>query len=444
MNREYSARRLPGQPGPAAWNRLLPEPPPPRVLDVDTVADVVIIGAGFAGLTAAWRLLELDAGLNVMVLEAGRLADGPAGRNSGFMIDLPHDLSSDSYGGASADRDRRETRLNRAAIAYARGIASQLSMPIEVFNPCGKINAAATDKGDTLNRDYARHLDLLREPHEALDAADMEKLTGSPFFTSGLHTPGTVMLQPAAYIRRIGDDLARRAAIYENSPVLEFHQQGDAWQVKTPEARVSADRIILANNGHAESFGFFRRRLMHVFTYASMTERIPPGRLGGEPTWSATPADPMGTTVRRIDGTGGNRLVIRCRFTANPGMEVGQGALESAAALHDRKFHQRFPMLNDIPMAWRWAGLLCLSLNNVPAHGEVAPGVFAAVCQNGLGTAKGTLAGMSAAELALGRRSAISDAMTSFDPPRKLPPEPFSTLGANTLMRWKEWRAGNS
>jgi len=58
-------------------------------------------------------------------------------------------------------------------------------------------------------------------------------------------------------------------------------------------------------NGHLNSFGFLRGRLLHVFTYASMTRALTPAevrRLGGAPRWGLTPADPMGSTVRRISG----------------------------------------------------------------------------------------------------------------------------------------------
>jgi glycine/D-amino acid oxidase-like deaminating enzyme len=34
-----------------------------------------------------------------------------------------------------------------------------------------------------------------------LDAQAMRELTGSAHYVSGLYTPGTVMLQPAGYIR---------------------------------------------------------------------------------------------------------------------------------------------------------------------------------------------------------------------------------------------------
>ncbi|MGO8506893.1 hypothetical protein AB9F35_37285, partial [Rhizobium leguminosarum] len=58
-------------------------------------------------------------------------------------------------------------------------------------------------------------------------------------------------------------------------------------------------------NGHVESFGFFLGCLLHVFTYSSLTEEFDPSRLSGERKLAATPALPMGTTVRRIStGTG--------------------------------------------------------------------------------------------------------------------------------------------
>ena len=76
-------------PGPAAWDELLPavEPRPP--LEEKTTVDWLVIGAGFTGLSAARRLSELHPADSVAVLEASGVAHGPAGRNSGFMIDVP-------------------------------------------------------------------------------------------------------------------------------------------------------------------------------------------------------------------------------------------------------------------------------------------------------------------------------------------------------------------
>lgn len=102
----YTAKRLPRQTGAAGWNAILPPQAPLPVLDRDLTADVTIIGGGFAGLSAARRLHQLDPSLKVAVLEAGRFAESSAGRNSGFMIDLPHDLASDNYAGTGLEADK--------------------------------------------------------------------------------------------------------------------------------------------------------------------------------------------------------------------------------------------------------------------------------------------------------------------------------------------------
>lgn len=441
----HRAVRLPVQPGPAGWNAILPPRTPQPPLSGERTADLVVIGAGFAGLSSARHAARLDPRLRVAVLEAGTVADGPAGRNSGFMIDLPHDLSSEDYAGQGSPDDRGQIAANRIAIRFAARLAEEEGLPREVFDPCGKTNAAATPEGDRHNRDFAAHLATLGEASTLLDRDQMRELTGTTFYTSGLHTPGAVMIQPAAYVRALAGALGPGVTLYEGSPALSFARTGPDWRVETPGGAVVAPRVVLAVNGHAESFGFFRRRLMHVFTYASMTRALTAEevrRLGGRPAWAVTPADPMGTTVRRISGTGGDRIVVRARFTLDPSMEVSDRRVAAVGRLHDARFRDRFPVLAGVPMEHRWAGHLCLSLNGVPAWGEIEAGVHSACGCNGLGTVKSTLAGMAAAEAALGRPGAAALAMAGHERPRRLPPEPLATLGANAVLRWREWRAG--
>ena len=67
----------------------MPAGPKYPELKQSQTADIVIVGAGFAGLSAARRLQELNPNSRIVVLEARNIAEGPAGRNSGFMIDVP-------------------------------------------------------------------------------------------------------------------------------------------------------------------------------------------------------------------------------------------------------------------------------------------------------------------------------------------------------------------
>ena len=88
---------LPANPGISGWRGILPPRKSHKQLDENQNADYLVIGAGFAGLSAARRLNQLQPDAKIVVLEACEVSEGPAGRNSGFMIDLPHDLSSVSY-----------------------------------------------------------------------------------------------------------------------------------------------------------------------------------------------------------------------------------------------------------------------------------------------------------------------------------------------------------
>ena len=435
--------RLPSDPGPAGWNRLLQEPMPAVQLEEKITADWLVIGAGFAGLAAAHRLCKQAQGDKIVVLDAVRVGDGPAGRNSGFMIDLPHDLTSADYGGG-LDADLDQTQDNRLGIAHASKMATEYLLSDEAFIVSGKINGAATAKGQAHNENFAKHLTAMGEPYESFDAKQMREITGSSYYQDGLFTPGTAMIQPAMYIRGVAQGLGQDGVtIYEDSPVTALNNNG-SWVVETPHGQVSSPRVILAVNGHLNSFGYAKSRLMHVFTYASMTRALTPqeiGKLGGNPIWGLTPADPVGTTVRRISGKGGDRLIIRNRFTFDPTLEVSPKRIAKIGHDHDASFLHRFPDLSNVTMEYRWGGRLCLSRNNVQIIQELEPGLFSACCQNGLGTAKGTFAGGLAADLALGRPSQALSRALAADAPARLPPAAIAKLGANLYLRWQERNA---
>lgn len=436
--------RLPRDPGPAGWNAILPEAPPASPLRGAATADWLIIGAGFAGLAAARRLSQLHPGATITVLDATRIAAGPAGRNSGFMVDLPHDLTHNDY--TALGDPAHDIAINRCGIAFAAQAAEEYGLSDEAFTPSGKVNAAASAKGSALNATYVRHLTALGEPFETLDAAAMARLTGTDYYRSGVFTPGTAVIQPALFVRGVADGLrAAGVSIHELSPVVGLTRNGKDWRAVTPDGQVTAPRVILAVNGHLASFGHFADRLLHVFTYASMTRALTPdetARLGGEPGWGITPAHPMGSTLRRISGTGGERIVIRNRFTLDPSMDVTPARLRAVARSHDRAFAARFPMLAGVAMEFRWGGRLCLSRNGVQVVRELEPGLFAACCQNGLGTAKGTAAGKLAAELASGETSPLLTAIKAMPDPARVPPMPLTRIGATLQMRWGEALAG--
>ena len=432
-------------PGPSAWNELLPNRKTLPSLLGNLTSDWLIVGAGFAGLSAARRVQKEAPNDRIVILDAQGLASGPAGRNSGFMIDLPHDLASDDYGG-QLENDRQTIKQNRFAIKFAKETVEVLGLPKECFKEIGKINGAATVKGMRHNTDYAKHLSQLGERYEHFDAKSMKGITGTNYYKGGLFTPGTVMIQPALYIRALGEKmLSNRVQIYETSPVEELNKIGSDWQAKTPKGVITASKVILAVNGNIENFGYFNNSLLHIYTYGSITQKLTPDQikiLGGKKEWGITPADPLGTTVRRISGIGGDRIVIRNRFTYNPNMKPNKSILDNVLRSHVKSFSDRFPMLKDIKLTQTWGGHLTLSRNNVAAFGELKPGLFSACCQNGLGTVKGTLHGLAAADLAMGKKTALVEQLLNNPKPKKLPFKPLTKIAVSSRIKLGELLAG--
>ncbi len=432
---------VPADLGGSGWYEILPKAREYPPLASEIHAEWLVVGAGFAGLAAAMRLARHAPGDRIVVLDAQRIAWGAAGRNSGFMIDLPHELNSENYTGAR-QKDFQQIAQNRVAIEFVRAAAEEFGLDSQL-SPIGKIHGAADETGVRALGRFSRHLTGLGERWSSLDHDDMRRITGSAFFRGGIHTPGALLIQPAAYIVGLAQGLSERygVTIHEQTPVLEL-STGTIPVARTPKGSVTAPRVILAVNGHIESLGLFKHRLMHIFTYASMTRALSKdeqGRLGGESEWGLIPAHPMGSTLRRLRCA---RLLVRNTFTWNPDMRTGEDQVRKVGRVHLRSFEARFPMLPNVEMEYRWGGHLCLSRNSVPAFGEVAEGVFAAACQNGLGTTKGTLSGMLAADLACGVSSETLRQWRSQDAPQNLLPEPLMSLGARAYLRWVQHRAG--
>jgi len=438
----FKTSQLPESPGACGWVALLPHRAGKPPLGEGIKADVTVIGGGFAGLSAAHRLHQLDPTLMVAVLEAGIVGNGPAGRNSGFIIDLPHEVSSEDYGGDSLQKSRERIALQRRAVDFATSLAAEEEWGPDTLDPCGRYNLAMTPDGDKHIADYAAQLVRLGEAHTVLDASAIAGVTGSRAFTSGIYMPGTVIVQPAAYVRGLADSLKDPVRLFEQTPAAAFERKGNGWLVRTPNGSVESPRIVLANNGYAERFGFFRGRLLHVFTYASMTEEFDPARLGGQRAWAATPASPMGTTLRRVRGKAGDRLLVRSRYTYNPGLRVGEGTLRRAAVQHERKFAHRFPWLAGTRMEYVWGGAMALTWNSVPAFGEVEKGVLAACGCNGLGASNATASGLAAAENLLGFDTELTRIYRDFARPQALPPQPLTLIGAKATLALREWKAG--
>lgn len=430
-------RILPADNNISGWARYLPNRQPSAPLNRTVSADWVVVGGGFAGLAAARRLAENRPGDKIVLLEAQAIGEGASGRNSGFAIDLP--IGSGTAPQAVANM-RRRVRLARAGIRYLDNCVRIGSIDCQ-WRAKGKFHAAASPRGKAAILDpYVMELEALGEPYRWLSHDEMAGVTGSPYYHAAVYTPGGALMNPVALTRGLADTLPANVILHENSPVVEATLDNSV-QLATPHGRISAAKVILANNGFVEQFGLFRRRLMIFALHASLSRPLTTKEqqnLGQVQDWGlTTTSSAAGVTVRY---TVDHRILIRQRFEYSPSFRCSNAARASARRLHQDSFKLRFPMLPDVMMEDTWTGFVCVSRNNAPGFGQVAPNVFVTVCQNSLGVSMGTVSGMLVADLAQSIDNPMIGDMVNLGTPALLPPRPLLDIGVRARFAWESWR----
>lgn len=435
----YRNTSTPADDNGCGWFHLSPGRQPRAAHRGRSEARWVVLGAGFTGLAAARQLALHHPDDEVILVEGQEVGFGASGRNSGFAIDLPHDIGAADYIG-DLPTARMNLKLNLRAQAILRGLINQHGIDCQI-RPDGKYQAAVEDKGLAVLEAYRSGLEKLGQPYQMIDARDLPEHFGTAFYRKALYTPGTQLLQPAALAKGLADSLPGNVTLHERTTITHI-EQGRRIPLKHANGEIVADQLLLTNNAFASHFGFLPGRLLPIFTYASMTRPLTEeeqARLGGKASWGIIPADPFGSTLRR---TPDQRLLVRNSFSFNADGRANPRHIARAGRQHRESFERRFPMLSGMPFEYTWGGSMCLSRNHLSHFGTLAPNVHAALCCNGLGITRGTATGTLLADWLSGEHDELIDFLLGSAGPNRNPPEPLLSVGVNLNLHWGQRRAG--
>jgi glycine/D-amino acid oxidase-like deaminating enzyme len=433
-----SINQLPLDDNSNGWSRILSPRVPKASLEGKQKADWVVVGGGFAGLAAARRLAENRPQDRIILLEANEVGEGASGRNSGFAIDLPHNVGS-SMG--ELEGSHRYMALARAAIDYHEKQIDKFDIQCDWGQP-GKYHAAVSEQGvREVLEPFARELEALGEPYQWIDKDRLDKSLGTRHFNAAVHTPGCRTMNPAALTRGLADNMPENVSLHENSAVTGFEQAGGI-KLSTVRGQVSAAKMILCVNGFADRFGYYQRKLLTFAANASLSRKLSDDErtvLACEENWALTPVNAFAGITMRY--TNDHRILIRQNIYFNPGMRETEAHRARIKVSHKKLFDQRFPMLSDVNMEHTWTGYICLSQNGSPGFGQIAPDVYTSVCQNAVGVTKGTIGGILAADMACNQDNELIGYMQSLGEPDKVPPRPLLDLGIRAKFAWEIWKA---
>ena len=241
------------------WVATAPDVPAKPALDGDATADVAIVGAGVAGLTTA--IFCARAGLDVLVLEAGRIGAGTTGHST-VKVTAAHGTAYSSI------RDKHGDDVTRVYGAANRWGMDEVARLVEELGiECDLERVAHCVYGDT--DDQVATIDAEAEAQRlgGLDVGrvDTRDLPETPV-TAALRVPDQILLHPVRYLRGLADAVERLGGrIVEGTRARTVDDEDDEQIVRTPNGDVRAEHVVIATHAPIDDHGLmFSRYLPHM------------------------------------------------------------------------------------------------------------------------------------------------------------------------------------
>ncbi|RFB83133.1 FAD-dependent oxidoreductase [Rhizobium leguminosarum bv. trifolii] len=406
----------------------------------ETSCECLVIGAGWMGLHAARRYAELRPDASVVLVDAGRIGNNASGRCMGFAIDLAHNPRKQDFV-EDIQGNREELEVNLDGNAYLRSAVEEHGVDCD-WDPQGKYHSAATEHGVAALVSFSHALDKMGQRYSWVEKDEIQALTGSKHYIRALHHPGTILLQPAKYLKNAARALPKNVTVHENTAIIGAQYGNPLHVFQTPTGVIKAKKVIICAAGYLTEFGFYPNSAIPLYTFASMTRELTPSELakvGTKGAYGLIPANSFGTTVRR---TTDNRLLLRNVYSYANDFKTTLEDVEAAKTQQQLAFDRRWPELSPMGFAASWGGLLTLAQNGGMVFGQLAENVYGAAFCNGTGVSRGTSFGKSVAELAAGRSSPIIEILKRRVPPSRAYPKLITATGVRFVTGWRFKQAG--
>jgi glycine/D-amino acid oxidase-like deaminating enzyme len=361
---------------------------PPRPLPRST--DVVVVGAGYAGLSAAHALAE--RGTEVVVVERDPVGTGASTRNGGMVIPElkagPRTLAT-TYGepGRAMYREVTEAFDHVESLTGPGGIACD-------YRRTGRLYLAHSPRRVETLRHLVEEHRSLGEPVRFVPREELGAEIGSSAHHAGVVFERTGALNPARFhaglVRRALD---AGAEVHDRTPAVRVEPRREGgFLVATPRGVVQAARVLLCTNATADAvLPWLQRRVVPVGSYIIATEV-----LDEDLARSVSPRDRMFVDTKHFlfywRLTPDRRVLFGGRRSLRP-----TTVPDARDFLHDAMVRLH-PQLAGIRVAWAWGGNVAITVDRLP-HAGVHDGIWFVTGCNGSGVALNTW---------LGRRTALA------------------------------------
>lgn len=354
------------------------DPPVVAPADLPTSADVVVVGAGYAGLSAARSFAEQE--LDTVLLEADLLATGASTRNGGMVIPElkagPGALAR-AYGELGL---RLHAEVNDA-FDHVESLIAEEHIDCDYHRDGQLLLAHSERAAHDLRRTVADHR-AHDEDVRFLERDELDAEVGSPAFHGGALFARTGGLQPAKFhAALLRQAIEAGVRIHPSTRALSLDSSTSGRTVVTTErGAITAGRVLLTTNATADRLlPALQRRVLPIGSFIIATEVLDPSLAA-----SISPHDRMMVDTKN--------LLLYWRRTSDGRLAFGgrrslrsTTVADAADFLYDELLRVH-PQLTGTSIDFAWGGEVALTVDRLPHAGSI-DGIWYATGCNGSGVA---------------------------------------------------------
>jgi len=358
------------------WAAVTPEGPEWPRLEGSARADVVVIGAGFTGLSTALHLAR--QGVDTIVLEAAAPGWGASGRNNGQVIPTLSRPDPQDVVARHGEAGERLVRLIRDSgsilfdLVRAEGIEAEAEQT-------GWIQPVHTPGRMRIAERRFRQWSALGAPVELLSREAVRERLGSDAWHGGWWNRTGGHVNPLALARGMAVAAQRAGArVHARSPVLRFERRTESgtarWVASTANGEVSARALVLATNAYTAEFApglapRIAREVVPVLSWQMATAPVPEAARHTVIPGREAVSDTHGELYfMRYDAR--NRLV-----TGGSLVNAANGAQRLKPYVGAR-IERLFPAIGPVRFDYVWNGYLAMTDDFFPRVHRLGPDAY--------------------------------------------------------------------
>lgn len=387
------------------WHTTVAPIPEPADHPLPERADVVIVGGGYTGCTAALQLAR--SGARVVLLEANTLGWGASSRNGGIVhpgLQWGRAALQRRFGerlGEELFRDGVQAFFTAERFITEEGFAAD-------YRRCGMGVAAwsANDLGG-LEEELAE-LTSVGLTGRMVRGADVRQELGSSYYPGAMIVEESGMVNPAKYMAGLGGAvLAAGVDAHVRTRVLGVDVAGPERIVRTARGIVRAGAVLIATNGYTDgAVPWVQQRLLPIGSYIIATEPM-----------SESVAASISPRGRVFFDT--KAFLFYWHVNAERRLIFGGRAsfrstsMEETARILRTAMLEVHPQAGGLAITHAWGGNVGFTFDRLPHLGE-HDGIHYAMGYCGTGVTLGTMFGLRMGRL-LGRSTEVADEPLAFE-----------------------------